>query len=143
MGNNYNLKPCPFCGKDLAVIFKEPTYLEGRINGYQYQIVCDFQNEGCGASSGYYDMIAEAKEAWNRRANGPECIVDEEKPKLSCHFEYCINCASLIRHTIPGEAGFSEVRCGRKHRGIPLRGAKPSLINLITPEDFDNAPAEE
>ena len=62
------LKPCPFCGKCFAVIFKEPTYWENSINGYQYQVVCDAQNEGCGASAGYSDTTREAVEAWNRRA---------------------------------------------------------------------------
>lgn len=62
------LKPCPFCGKDKAVILKEPIFWEGNLNGYQYQVVCDIQNEGCGASAGYRDTIKDAKNAWNRRA---------------------------------------------------------------------------
>ena len=68
----YGLKPCPFCGKHTAVILKEPTYGEERINGYQYQVVCDVHEEGCGGSGGYYDTIKEAKEAWNRRAENDD-----------------------------------------------------------------------
>lgn len=64
-------------------------------------------------------------------------ILDEEKnSELSCHFEHCKDCASLIFHSIPREEGIAEVRCGRWHTGIPLRGAKPSLIDSITPDMF-------
>ena len=58
------LKPCPFCGKKVSVIL----YWEGRINGYQYQVVCDVYENGCGASGRYCDTVEEAKEVWNRRA---------------------------------------------------------------------------
>ena len=68
---------------------------------------------------------------------------EEEKPKLSCYFENCKFCLSFLRKKIPGEDGIAEVRCGRKHRGIQLRGANPNIIDIITPEDFDNAPLPE
>lgn len=61
----------------------------------------------------------------------------EDKSKLSCYFEYCKDCLSLFRKPpLPGETGYSEVRCGRWHTGIPLRGAEPSLIDSITPDMF-------
>ena len=37
---------------------------------------------------------------------------------------------------MPGEIGYSEVRCGRWHTGIPMRGADPKLIDSITPDMF-------
>ena len=62
-----DLIPCPFCGqqKYLCVL------ADGEKDMRQYQIVCDASDDGgCGASSGWYDTIAEAKAAWNRRAGG-------------------------------------------------------------------------
>ena len=62
----------------------------------------------------------------------------EEVPnKKLCHFDYCKNCLSFIhKPAIPGETGYSEVRCGRYHTSIPMRGADPRLIDSITPDMF-------
>ncbi len=61
---------------------------------------------------------------------------DSETSKL-CYFDHCNCCLSLIRKPpLPGETGYSEVRCGRWHTSIPLRGADPKLIDSITPDMF-------
>lgn len=55
------LKPCPFCGKsttldlDISELFSD------------YAIVCDYNEGGCGASSGYRDSEEKAVAIWNRR----------------------------------------------------------------------------
>lgn len=61
------LKPCPFCGQQkYIIILAEDNVLNGR----EYQVVCDASGDGgCGASCGWQVTIAEAKAAWNRRAN--------------------------------------------------------------------------
>lgn len=59
------------------------------------------------------------------------------KPGELCYFDHCNCCLSLIRKPpLPGETGYSEVRCGRWHTGIPMRGADPKLIDSITPDMF-------
>lgn len=62
---------------------------------------------------------------------------DKETTKKLCYFEYCKDCLSLFRKSpLPGETGYSEVRCGRWHTSIPMRGADPKLIDSITPDMF-------
>lgn len=62
---------------------------------------------------------------------------DNETTKKLCYFEYCKECLSLFRKPpLPGETGYSEVRCGRWHTSIPMRGANPSIIDSITPDMF-------
>lgn len=66
------LKPCPFCGENFMVVSRERSGCE-----FQYQVVCDKTAYkkigigeyvyGCGASSGFYNTIADAIDAWNRR----------------------------------------------------------------------------
>ncbi len=77
------LKPCPFCGKKVAVMtnahdLEECSNFENdnchcsefESNPCEYNtVVCDVNKGGCGASSGYYPTIEEAIEAWNRRAD--------------------------------------------------------------------------
>ena len=69
-----NLKPCPFCGKRVAVLdtckgVEECSHFEDCGDTGYRTIVCDVNKGGCGASSGYYKSEAEAAEAWNRRDN--------------------------------------------------------------------------
>lgn len=67
------LKPCPFCGgKKLVITNCEDldTY------GNNYNICCDFNQGGCGASSGYRSSIKEAVELWNKRAN--DKVIDKK-----------------------------------------------------------------
>lgn len=54
------LKPCPFCGKTNIFVCKEDG---------EYQVVCDFSQEGCGASSGFRESMKKAVEVWNRRVD--------------------------------------------------------------------------
>ena len=73
------LETCPFCGKNVAEItniqncemcanFEDeemcPSYEEC---GYGHFIVCNVNNGGCGASTGWYQTVEEAINAWNRR----------------------------------------------------------------------------
>ncbi len=57
-GADAELRNCPFCGNDHLCISVE----KGNVC-----VLCDFNEDGCGASSGYRGSIAEAIEAWNRR----------------------------------------------------------------------------
>lgn len=76
------LKPCPFCGKDVAV-FSDAKELEDCAN-YEDEdcscknfhpnsscpyicVVCDVNKGGCGASSGYSLTREKVAEKWNRR----------------------------------------------------------------------------
>ena len=52
------LKPCPFCKKEVARIWED----EG-----DFTVVCDWGKGGCGASGGYRGTEEEAVKAWNRR----------------------------------------------------------------------------
>lgn len=55
---NYELKPCPFCGGTNFTI---------GTRGRSVAVICDFRQEGCGASGRYRDTEEKAVEAWNRR----------------------------------------------------------------------------
>ena len=67
------LKPCPFCGGEKLII-ADYRELEGCNNLEEYECIpcytvcCDFNQDGCGATSGYRQTESEAIEAWNRRA---------------------------------------------------------------------------
>ena len=55
------LKPCPFCGStavDVEYKFALRTF---------YYVVCNYNNGGCGASSGICTTEEEAVWVWNRR----------------------------------------------------------------------------
>lgn len=67
------LKPCPFCGANIAEIanctqveecdlFEECPAEEPFVC-----IVCSIDKGGCGASSGYSCVATKAAEAWNKR----------------------------------------------------------------------------
>lgn len=67
------LKPCPFCGGEKLIItgckeLEECSNFEKCERTYYYTVCCDFNQGGCGASSGYRLNEEEAIEAWNRRA---------------------------------------------------------------------------
>ena len=59
------LKPCPFCGGEKLIITNGEDL---DAYGNNYTVCCDFNQDGCGASSGYRQNIEEAIEVWNRRA---------------------------------------------------------------------------
>ena len=77
------LKPCPFCGKEVAqrCDVKEcemcsnfededrcPAYHDAEPCMGGVFVICDFTYGGCGASTGWYKTYDEAVEAWNKRA---------------------------------------------------------------------------
>lgn len=60
------IKKCPFCGGNFAeynLCEDEDTLVE------QYNIVCNAQKGGCGASCGYAFTKKEAEKKWNRRVD--------------------------------------------------------------------------
>lgn len=69
----YELKPCPFCGQDIAR-FVTCHEVEACGEFYRcnhegsYAVICSFLYGGCGSSSGFYQSRQEAAEAWNQRA---------------------------------------------------------------------------
>lgn len=58
------LKYCPFCGNEVVRLIKRYG-VDGWRN--KYYISCDYNDGGCGASSGWYHSPEEAVECWNRR----------------------------------------------------------------------------
>lgn len=71
------LKPCPMCGNHDTLIYGKSNYPG------EYRIVCNANEGGCGASSGFATGYIGADEKWNRR---PE--------------------KKTIAYYIPGEGGF-------------------------------------
>jgi hypothetical protein len=71
------LKPCPFCGKNVAHVGTVAEHEKMDIHDVDYDwcskhydVVCDLLKGGCGASTGkQYETPREAIEAWNRRAS--------------------------------------------------------------------------
>ena len=74
-----NLKLCPFCGKNVAIIsdvqdcelcsnFEEQNCPQFEDIGHcnMKLVCCNAQQGGCGASTGWYATEQEAVEAWNR-----------------------------------------------------------------------------
>mgnify|MGYP002627165366 CR=1 FL=1 len=73
------LKPCPFCGRDVAEVLDDATeQLERYGNEFAasgwfcdspwYYGVCNAHRGGCGASGQGAETIEEAMANWNRRA---------------------------------------------------------------------------
>ena len=61
-----DLIPCPHCGNEVLTILIR----EGR-NGFRdrYSVLCDYNEGGCGAESGWYHSRNEAIWSWNRRTD--------------------------------------------------------------------------
>ena len=72
------LKPCPFCGKTVAKLSNCKdledceNFEECGCDEIMHTVVCNWNNGGCGASTGYRKTENEAIEAWNRRENQHE-----------------------------------------------------------------------
>lgn len=68
------LNPCPFCGKAEIVVLTSNDITEADRDDDRYEpdpsyaAVCDFNRDGCGATSGYRDTQELAAQAWNRRS---------------------------------------------------------------------------
>lgn len=66
----FRLNPCPFCGS-----LDAPRLMtrHGK-NGWRdrYYVICDYEDGGCGSSSGWYHTKAEAANFWNRRSYGSD-----------------------------------------------------------------------
>ena len=67
------LLPCPFCGKQVALIdncheLEDCENFERCESTGYYAVVRDVNEGGCGASGGYARTEHEAISAWNRRA---------------------------------------------------------------------------
>lgn len=71
------LKPCPFCGKSVAVcgtvaeieILDEDNEFYGLWNDC-FAVACNYNVGGCGSmTGGQYYTAKEAIEAWNRRVS--------------------------------------------------------------------------
>lgn len=63
------LKRCPFCGS-LSVELSTAAEIDmddEDCAGEQWAVVCNYNNGGCGATSGYRNTPEAAVEAWNRR----------------------------------------------------------------------------
>lgn len=61
-----DLKPCPFCGMKDSIVFITRKGKDGWRD--RYSVLCDYEDGGCGAESGWYHDRGEAVAAWNRRA---------------------------------------------------------------------------
>lgn len=64
------LKPCPFCGSREGVHLSRER--DNTDMAWQYQVVCDYNFFGCGASGCFNADPKKAVEAWNRRAGEQE-----------------------------------------------------------------------
>ena len=70
------LKPCPFCGGTRLFVgtvaeieMQDENHEDYVFNRQHYAVVCNYNDGGCGASSGVvYKSEEGAIEAWNRRA---------------------------------------------------------------------------
>lgn len=74
------LKSCPFCGETEPVRLIVSPGKDGWRD--RYFVLCNYEDGGCGAESGWYHSQIEAIGAWNRRADMSEWIpVTERLPE--------------------------------------------------------------
>ena len=69
-GLEYDLKPCPFCGKDVAEFSRVADLSADEKWGDEggILVICECRAGGCGAASGICPTGVMAGNAWNRRA---------------------------------------------------------------------------
>jgi hypothetical protein len=64
------LRSCPFCGSTTApCVTRYWNDAVGCYEEHQWQVICNFNDGGCGGSSGVRDSEPGAIDAWNRRAD--------------------------------------------------------------------------
>ena len=70
------LEPCPFCGSHdrvHVIAYHACDYVDQSEGLDGFITICDAsgfgRKNGCGAATGWYETIAEATAAWNRRSN--------------------------------------------------------------------------
>jgi len=70
------LEPCPFCGNHdrvYVIAYHACDYVDQSEGLDGFIAICDAsgfgRKNGCGAATGWYETIAEATAAWNRRSN--------------------------------------------------------------------------
>ena len=63
-----NLKPCPKCGTIKSPALFDSTECKDRKHiSYQFIVMCDMNNDGCGFASKWYDYSTRAVREWNDR----------------------------------------------------------------------------
>ena len=74
MSDEIKLRECPFCGSTDA----PRLYTRHGKDGCRdmYIVLCDYDDGGCGSSSGWYHYPSEAVECWNRRAGDPDASLN-------------------------------------------------------------------
>lgn len=63
------LKPCPFCGSTNIIVSSCKEWEENYVGECEeyVAVICNSEEGGCGANSGYCRTEEEAIEVWNRR----------------------------------------------------------------------------
>lgn len=66
------LKPCPFCGKEVAKVVDQYELNDLPDDGCirMYTVVCDYDDGGCGATCGFTPRDYNAVKRWNVRLGG-------------------------------------------------------------------------
>ena len=65
---NYELKPCPFCGRSVMEVSRESLITGSLITGDDYfTVICNMKKGGCGSAGGFRPTPEMAVEIWNSR----------------------------------------------------------------------------
>ena len=67
MEKKHDLKPCPFCGMEVAMVYTQSERDEIQCDPERYTIVCSWTENGCGATCGYHSTVSKAIKRWNTR----------------------------------------------------------------------------
>lgn len=68
--NEFKPRPCPFCGRPNPAL----RIMDG-MNGWRtgYAVLCDYDDDGCGAEGGWRKSPGEALACWNERRRVWHC----------------------------------------------------------------------
>lgn len=86
------LKPCRFCGHEKAAsIETNDEYLDESlpVEQLRYRVICDFNDGGCGSSTGFHKTAPEAVDFWNTRAPSPALARLREEIEGAPHGDGC------------------------------------------------------